>query len=162
MQNYLNNISQWSEDNKSKIYELKSNKIIFSRSQDQLVTRLTMNYTNLEQVHAIKFLGLWLTYDMSFSLNCEKICQKAYKRLLTKLKYVGVKRRDLSDIYKLFIRSCLEYASVVYHSSLTKEQSDMIETVQITLSENIIIWWLYWLSKLIIQMFINYFDWTKI
>ena len=60
------------------------------------------------------------------------MCQKAYKRisLLTKLKYIGVKRKDLLDIYKLFIRSCLEYATVVFHSSLTQNQSDMLEAVQ--------------------------------
>ena len=50
--------------------------------------------------------------------------------MLSKLKYVGVKREDLILIYKLFIRSCLEYCSVVYHSSLTIQQSNSIERVQ--------------------------------
>ena len=52
--------------------------------------------------------------------------------MIAKLKYVGVRTEDLIDIYKLFIRSCLEYCSVVYHSSLTVEQSmkleDMLES----------------------------------
>ena len=50
--------------------------------------------------------------------------------LLTKLKYVGVGEEDLLTVYKLFIRSCLEYCSVVFHASLTQEQTDMIERVQ--------------------------------
>ena len=50
--------------------------------------------------------------------------------MLSKLKYVGIKREDLLTIYKLFIRSCLEYCSVVFHSSLTIEQIKAIERIQ--------------------------------
>ena len=52
--------------------------------------------------------------------------------MITKLKYVGVKIEDLLDIYILFIRSVTEYCAVVFHSSLTKEQSDKIEKIQKT------------------------------
>ena len=58
--------------------------------------------------------------------------KKAYSRipLLTKLKYVGTCTEDLITIYSLFIRSCLEYCSVAFHSSLTVAQSDMLERAQ--------------------------------
>ena len=52
--------------------------------------------------------------------------------MLTKLKYVGVSRSDLIEIYCLFIRSRAEYASVSFHSSLTQEQSKKIENIQRT------------------------------
>ena len=52
--------------------------------------------------------------------------------MITKLKYVGVSKRDLLDIYVLFIRSITEYCSVAYHSSLTQQQSDKIERIQKT------------------------------
>ena len=52
--------------------------------------------------------------------------------MLTKLKYVGVPRSDLVHIYILYIRSVLEYCSVVWHSTLTEEQSQCIEKVQKT------------------------------
>ena len=94
--------------------------------------RLKMNYKTLEQVKSIKMLGLWVTQDMSWQLNTEEACRKAYSRLslLTKLKYVGVSRVDLLDVYKLFIRSCLEYCSVVFHSMHTQQQIRMYENVQ--------------------------------
>ena len=62
-------------------------------------------------------------------LEILKRCKKAYSRLgmLTKLKYVGVPTEDLLDIYILFIRSVTEYCAVVFHSSLTLQQSDKIE-----------------------------------
>ena len=52
--------------------------------------------------------------------------------MLTKLKYAGVSITDLLDIYCLFVRSCAEYCSVVFHSSLTQEQSKKIENIQKT------------------------------
>ena len=52
--------------------------------------------------------------------------------MLTKLQYVGVQIEDLVDVYKLFIRSIIEYCSVVYHSRLTEEQSNKLERIQKT------------------------------
>ena len=52
--------------------------------------------------------------------------------MLSKLKYVGTSTEDLVDIYVLFIRSCAEYCSVAFHSSLTKSQSVDIERIQRT------------------------------
>ena len=52
--------------------------------------------------------------------------------MITKLTYVGVSRKDLIDIYKLFVRSRAEYCSVAFHSSLTQEQSRKIENIQKT------------------------------
>ena len=50
--------------------------------------------------------------------------------MLTKLKYVGVPMEDLIHIYILYVRSLLEYCSVVWHSTLTVEQAHDIERVQ--------------------------------
>ena len=50
--------------------------------------------------------------------------------MLTKLEYVGVPTADLLDIYILYVRSLLEYCSVVWHSTLTGEQDQNIERVQ--------------------------------
>ena len=132
LQSYLDEISNWSVNNQVKLNELKSNYIVFSRCQSEFATRLKLNNKNLEQVGSIKFLGVWLTKNLSWQKNCEEILKKAHKRisLITKLKYIGVNRNDLVDIYKLFIRSVLEYASVVYHSKLTEDQSKILDSVE--------------------------------
>ena len=52
--------------------------------------------------------------------------------MLTKLRYAGVQIEDLIDVYKLFIRSIIEYCSVVYHSRLTEEQNNKLERIQKT------------------------------
>ena len=50
--------------------------------------------------------------------------------MITNIKYVGVGTDDLIDIYKLYIRSIMEYCSVVWHSTLTEQQSMDLERVQ--------------------------------
>ena len=48
------------------------------------------------------------------------------------LKYAGVSTEDLIEIYCLFVRSSAEYCAVVFHSSLTQEQSNKLENIQKT------------------------------
>ena len=134
MQSYLDEISKWTKENKMAINESKSKYIIFSRSKSEFSTRLKVNQENLERVSVIKVLGIWLQEDMGWERNTKEICKKAYSRipLITKLKYVGVSTEDLLTIYVLFIRSIIEYCSVVYHSSLTQKLSNKIEGIQAT------------------------------
>ena len=75
-----------------------------------------------------------MTEDLKFERNTVDICRRAFARIsmITKLKYVGVPEDDLLDIYKLFVRSLLEYCCVVWHSSLTQAQDYDIERVQRT------------------------------
>ena len=117
-----------------KLNELKSNYLVFSRSKEPFSTRLTMNSVTLERKSVTKILGMWISEDLSWSKNCQEMAKKAYSRLslITKLKYVGVNRNDLIDIYILFIRSVTEYCAVVFHSSLTQKESEKIERIQKT------------------------------
>ena len=134
MQDNLHFISNWTKDNLMKINEEKCNYMVFSRSEVQFATRLTMNSVKLDRVNECKILGLYISDDLSWSRNCREICTKAYSRLqmITKLKYVGVNIDDLLDIYILYIRSITEYCSVVFHSSLTTELSSKLERIQKT------------------------------
>ena len=43
---------------------------------------------------------------------------------------MGTSRQDLLDVYKLYITRILEYCGVVWHSTLTVNQSKDIENVQ--------------------------------
>ena len=132
MQNTLNTLSKWTEDNKMQLNEEKSNYIIFSRSREDFSTRLTINEKKLEQLKVAKLLGVWISEDLSWSKNCQEICKKAYSRInmLSKLKYAGMKQKDLLNIYILHIRSVTEYCSTAFHSSLTSEQDRKLETIQ--------------------------------
>ena len=64
--------------------------------------------------------------------NTEYIVKKAYKRIwiLRRLKNLGATIEQLSDVYKKQIRSVLELAIPVWHSSLTQTNRISIERVQ--------------------------------
>ena len=131
----LDSISQWTDSNQMKLNPQKCSYMLFSRSREQFVTRLTVNNNKIDQKHVSKILGCWVDEDAGkWDTNTRELCKSAYSRIsmLTKLKYVGVSTEDLIEIYMLFIRSRAEYVSVVWHSSLTAEQTKKIENIQKT------------------------------
>ena len=130
-----------------KLNEAKCNYLVFSRSQENFATRLSVNNRVIDRLSVTKILGVWISEDLSWSRNCQEICKRAYSRLsmITKLKYVGVSLEDLLDIYILFIRSVTEYCAVAFHSSLTQDQSDKLEGIQKTC-----------LKVILGEMYVNY------
>ena len=134
MQGHLDYISSWTDRNLMKLNEAKCNYLVFTRTKENFGTRLAINDVVMNRISVTKILGVWISEDLSWNRNCQEICKKAYARLgmLTKLKYVGVNREDLLNIYILFIRSVTEYCSVLFHSSLTQAQSNKLEKIQKT------------------------------
>ena len=134
IQNHLNQISNWTTTNLMRINPTKCNYMVFSRSKENVATRLAVNDKILERKNMTKILGVWIDEDLNWSRNVKEICVKSFSRMsmITKLKYVGVKIEDLLDIYVKYIRSLTEYCSVAFHSSLTVEQSNKIERIQKT------------------------------
>ena len=103
-----------------------------TRTQNPGANRVNTEQQKIGPIDSVKILGVCISDDLSWTKNTQEIIKKAYSRLslLTKLKYVGVSKDDLLEIYILFIRSVLEYCCVAFHSSLTVEQSKALETVQ--------------------------------
>ena len=100
IQNQLDSITNWSKENLMELNEQKCNYLIFSRTQDKFITRLKVNNQLIDQIPVTQLLGVWISEDLSWSKNTKELCRKAYSRMtmLTKLKYVGVKIKDLLDI----------------------------------------------------------------
>ena len=131
-QSDLDMIAKWTDENKMKLNTDKSNYMVFSRSEKEFATRLCINGETLNRVEETKLVGVWLTTWLDWDKNTREICKKAYARMtmVTKLKYAGVPEVDLLHIYILYIRSLLEYCSVVWHSTLTLDQSKDLESIQ--------------------------------
>ena len=133
-QDNLDYIARWSEQNQVKLNEPKCKYMIFTRSHEEVSTRLRINNHTIEKIEAYKLLGIWITEDLSWEYNTKEMCRKAYSRIamLTKLKYIGTSTEDLIEIYILFIRSLTEYCAVAFHSNLTLSQTTDIERIQKT------------------------------
>ena len=101
MQEHLNAVGAWTNENLMVLNAVKSKYMIFNTAMADFNTRLTINNTNLDQVSEARVLGVILTDDMKFEKNTADICKRAFARLsmITKLKYVGVKPEDLFTLY---------------------------------------------------------------
>ena len=86
----------------------------------------------LEVVKEMKLLGAIIASDLKWHRNTENITKKAYQRLwiLKRLKQMGASTESMIDVYANHIRSVLEFAAVVWNSSLTQENIMTIERVQ--------------------------------
>ena len=98
----------------------------------QFNTRLKLEGNYIEQVHEAKLLGVIIRDDFSFKSNTEFITKKAYKRMikLKNLYHFNIPISEMIEIYCLYIRSVVEQAAVVWHSSLTKGEQLDIERIQ--------------------------------
>ena len=99
---------------------------------NQFVTDIKMKNETLEIVDDSKLLGTIISSDLSWNKNTEEIVKKANQRmrmLHAAAKFTS-KISDLKTIYKMFIRSGMEYNSVVWHSSLTDKNTSDLERIQ--------------------------------
>ena len=86
----------------------------------------------IERVKSIKLLGIIITNKITWNKNTTYICSKASKRLnhCKQLRKAGLDSVDLLAFYESLIRSVLEYACPVWHTSLTVADSSRIEPIQ--------------------------------
>ena len=145
-QEYLNIINTWTKNQKMKINQTKTKKMIFNYTKKyQFNTRLHINDDNLETVEQTKLLGTIMKSDLKWDLNTKHITQKSFARMemLRKLVKFQPPKNDLKHVYTAYIRSLLEQSCTVWNSSLTLENSNDLERVQkvalkIILKENYI------------------------
>ena len=76
---------------------------------------LTVGGSVIERVLTYKFLGVYISEDLSWNVHIEHIVKKANKRLyaLHTLKKSGLTTMQLVQVYCSIVRSVLEYACPV-------------------------------------------------
>ena len=132
-QGYLNEINQWTVQNKMLINQKKTKTMIFNYTNNyQFTTRLTLNAEIVEVVPEVKLLGTIICNDLTWNKNTASLVRRANARmiLLRKLSEFGAPREHLKSIYILYIRSVLEQSAVVWHSSLTQQNIEDLDRVQ--------------------------------
>ena len=79
-----------------------------------------------------KHLGLHLTYNLDWSIQVHNVCLKANRKLavLRNVKYL--KRNTLDLLYKITVRSCIDYSLPVYYHSLRISEKAKLDKVQYT------------------------------
>ena len=134
-QSYLNQIANWTELSKMKLNATKSKYMIVNfTKKHQFNTRLHLDSRPLEQVKQTRLLGVVINDDLSWHSNTQELIKKANSRMmiLHNLTSFCLPIQEMVEIYVLYIRSVVEYSCVVWHSSLTVEDSDALERSQKT------------------------------
>ena len=88
--------------------------------------------TKIEGKQALKVLGFHFSTRPDMSAQVADIRRKFVSRMwvLRHLAHRGFTAEDLKKVYLSVILPCHDYCSVVYHSSLTAQQSDVLERLQ--------------------------------
>ncbi len=109
----------------------KTMEIAFSRKNHD-VPPIRLDGEILESVRSFKLLGVLISSDLSWDAHIDYLHKKCSSRLylLLLLRRANVPTNDIIRIYISMIRSVLEYACQVWHTSLTCGQSDKLEAIQ--------------------------------
>ena len=137
LQSDITAISTWVAGNH---LQLNSNKCCFmliSRKRFRSIPPPTLyidSNTALTQVKSVKYLGIQLTCDLSWSSHITTICSKTRRLvgLLYRQFHLCAPETALR-LYKTFIRPHLEYASVVWDPYLAKDIQSLEQTQKFAL-----------------------------
>lgn len=117
LQEDLNNLSAYCQDNFLFLNSNKCKVITFSRKRNNIVFPYHINGNKLEKVSVIKDLGVLLDSKLMFDIHICATTEKAYRMLGFVLR-VSRDFRHISTVlllYNCFVRTILEYASVVWN-----------------------------------------------
>ena len=135
LQSASNHLFNWCIENgmKPNPRKCKDMVIYFGRKfTKESVPVLMVGGESIERVNSFKLLGVIfnsrLTWDNHVSYILSKVAKRFY--IIFQLARIGVPPCDIILIYVSLIRSILEYACAVWHTGLTKAQSDDLERVQ--------------------------------
>lgn len=92
--------------------------ISLKKSENQQPLKLILNQTQLEEVSEHKSLGLIINNKLTWSNHINNLCLSASKRIgIFKAVSSKIDYSTKLQIYKTFIRPCLEYGDVIFDSS---------------------------------------------
>ena len=124
---------KYANDNGMKLNYKKTKLMLFNPGTCRdFLPKFSVNQNEIELVEESKLLGVVVRSDLSWSSNTDYIVDRANKKLwmLRRLKKLGADQEDLKEIFIKQIRSVLEFAVPVWHSSLTGVDRLRIERVQ--------------------------------
>ena len=68
-QDTLAKLADWTDEKKMKLNKDKTSYMVFSRSETEFATRLTLNGQTLDRIEEVKLVGVWLTTWLDWEKN---------------------------------------------------------------------------------------------
>ena len=132
-QQYMEDIKNWTDENKMKLNEKKTKNMIFNFSTNkQFSTDITVNGEVIETVKEARLLGTIISNDLKWEANTNYLVQDSNKRLrlLHNASKFTRNKQHLKQVYMLQVRCKLEQAAPVWHHSITQSENTSLERVQ--------------------------------
>ena len=132
-QGYINDLNEWTEKNLMKMNAKKTKIQIFNFSKKyQFTTNIQLQNESLEIVNHKRILGVHLTSDLKWDKQVDTLIKRANMRMrwLHSATKFTEDRQILKQIYTIYVRSILENAATVWHSSLTQSNVESLERCQ--------------------------------
>ena len=133
IQQSANVLMEWSTNNKMQLNTDKTKEMVVYFGKKALaLNQIRIQDSNIEQVSSFKLLGVTINDQLTWQDHVQNICKKAAQRLyfLILLKRAGITPKDIIKVYISIVRSILEYAAVIWHPGLTKQQTLTVEHIQ--------------------------------
>ena len=98
----------------------------------QFTTNIQLQNESLEIVNHKRILGVHLTSDLKWDKQVDTLIKRANMRMrwLHSATKFTEDRKILKQIYTIYVRSILENAATVWHSSLTQSNVESLERCQ--------------------------------
>ena len=137
-QQYLNKLNNWAQSKQMLLSKTKTKAMIFNFTDNyKFTTRLDLQNEQVEIVDEMKLLGCQINNTLSWDANCDMLIKKVNMRmqLLRSVWSFGSNIPEMKHLWITYCRSVLEQSCVLWHSTLTKKNSDDLERCQKTFAK---------------------------
>ena len=125
-------MTKWCTDNNLFLNVSKTKEMIIDFRKNKCdIQPLIIDNTEVEQVHVFKFLGIYLSNDLSWHFNCTELLKKARQRLyfLRILASFKVNSKILIIFYRCVNESILTSNIIVWYGRATKKDLNLLSSV---------------------------------
>ena len=133
LQTDLDNLGAWCAENDMLPKPEKCHMMhICNLRNEPVIPNFVLNNERINTTDNMKLLGVTMQSNLNWDTQVNQMISKASKRMymLYVLKRFRASAEDLTSVFRMYVRPILEYASPLWHSSLTKQQSDQLELIQ--------------------------------
>lgn len=130
MQKDIHGVTEWCKRWKLNLNPSKCNVLSFSTNTDQIYFKYTLNEP-IKRENVVKDLGIYMNSQLNYGHHISTVVNTAFKLLgMLKRQCLFIKKKStVLLLYKIIVRSKLEYASIVWNPSI-KTSNEKLERVQ--------------------------------
>ena len=122
LQSHIDNLTSWTEQNFLQFNADKCKYMVISRKRQtnhslESQPPLQVNGVTLERVDNYKYLGVWITSNLSWSKHISEVCCKAWQKvgIFYRKCYKNANNATMLKVFFSCIRPKLEYSATVWY-----------------------------------------------